>query len=64
MTLAKHYMSNEVGRSIIGEIILDIRLDNIEKVFHLSQTDEYEEITNESADYRYKENPQAAKDIV
>ena len=38
MTITQHYVPDErIVRSVIGEmVLLDLRLDNIEKVFYLS----------------------------
>lgn len=57
MTLKEHYVpKDKVVKSVKKKIVLDIWLGNIEKVFHLPQVDEYEEITYESAYHWYKEN--------
>ena len=42
MTLAYHYMPKEkVIKSVTRDIVMDLRLCNIEKVFHLSWIDQY-----------------------
>ena len=41
MALAHHYVPEEFIRSVIREMVLDMCLDNIEKVFHLPPTDQF-----------------------
>ena len=42
MTLAHYYVPIEkVVKSVTGEIVLDIRPQNIEKVIHLPRVDQY-----------------------
>ena len=49
-TLEKCYILDEdVLKRIIGDIFLDIQQNSIEKVFHFLISDEYQEITYESA---------------
>ena len=51
MTLTHHYVLNKnVVKNITREIILVIRLDNIEKAFHLPILEEYYRISYESVD--------------
>ena len=41
ITLGQHYISKKnMVKNVIGEIVLDIRSDNIEKVFHLPSFDQ------------------------
>ena len=51
MTLAQHYVPNEkLVRRITREMVLDLRPNNIEKVFHLPTLDSFYGITYESFD--------------
>ena len=46
MTLAgNHVLEERVVKIIIGEIVLDLRLRNIDKVLHLPRGDQYVKIT-------------------
>ncbi len=55
MALAQHYMLKEkVAKSVTKEIVLDIQLDNIEKVFHLPFIHQYQKITYNLAKKWYR----------
>ena len=46
MTIAQHYVTDKrIVRIVIGEMVLDLRLDNIEKVFHLPTLDSFYNIS-------------------
>ena len=54
MTLTQHYALDErLERSVIGELVFDLRLENIEKIFHLPPSDYFYSITYESVDRCY-----------
>ena len=65
MALAKNYVSKErVVKSIIAEIVLDLRLRSIKKNFHLSRADQYVKITYHQVDRWYRENEKEDKEII
>ena len=51
-------------KSITGEIILNLRPKNIEKVFHLLREDQYIRLTYRQAERRYRDHEQEAMEII
>ena len=50
MAIAQHYVPNEkIVQVIIGEMVLEIRLDAIERVFHLLASDSFISMSYEGA---------------
>ncbi len=65
MALAQNYVSNErVVKSITGEIVLDIRPNKIERIFHLSILDDYYGVLNDIFDRCYIEHREETNDII
>ena len=65
MTLAHHYVLEEKAvKSVTREIVLGLKPQNIEKVFHLPKVDQYLQITYDSANIWYKENEIEARKLV
>ena len=65
MTLDQHYVLDELlVRSVIGELVLDLKWDNIEKVFRLPTLDSFYEIINEIFDRWYRENQAQEEELV
>ncbi len=64
MTLAHHYIPEEVVKSVTGEIVLDLRPHNIKNVFHLPREDQNPQITYEGANRWYRENEIEVKELV
>ena len=65
MALEKNYVSEErVEKSIIGQIILDLRLKNIEKAFHLPRADQYIRLTYHQVERWYRHNEKKAIEII
>lgn len=56
MTLAQHFILEErVVKNVTGEVVLDLRPNNIERVFHLLRVDQFIRLTYEEAERWYKE---------
>lgn len=51
-------------KSIIGEIILDLRLNNIEKFFHLPRVDQYVRLTYHQEERWYTDNEKKDIEII
>lgn len=51
-------------KSIIEEIVLDLRPRNIEKVFHLPRAYQYVKITYHQAERWYRDNEKEATKII
>ena len=65
MTLVENYVPKEkVVKSVTREIVLDLRPQNIKKVFHLSWEDHYLHISFEGAYRWYRENEVEHKWVV
>lgn len=65
MALVENYVSEErVVKSITGEIMLDLRPKNIEKVFHFLRVDQYIRLTYHQAERWYKEHGGKASKII
>lgn len=65
MTLTNHFVPKErVVKRIMGEIILDVRPKNIEKVFHLPREYQFIRLTNEKAESWYEEYIDKAFEII
>lgn len=65
MPLAQYNVPEEkVFKSVIGEIVLDLRPQTIENVFHLPWVDQYLQISYEGVDRLYRENEIEAKELV
>ena len=65
MALTENYVSTKrVVKIIIGGIALDLRLKNIEKVFHLLRAYQYVKITYHQVERWYKEHLKKAKEII
>lgn len=61
MALVENYVSEErVVKNIIGEIVLDLRPKNIEKVFHLLRENQYIRLTYHQAERWYREHGEEA----
>lgn len=61
MTLAENYASEErVVKSITGEIFVDLRPKNIEKVFHLLRFNQYIRLTYYQAERWHREHGEEA----
>lgn len=64
MTFTQHYVVDErLVRSVMGELVLDLRLDNIEKAFHLLPSDQLYNISYETMDQWYRENRAHAEEF-
>lgn len=58
-------MSEErVVKSVMGEIVLDLRPRDIEKVFHLPRTNKYVKITYDQVERSYRDNGKKAKKTI
>ena len=65
MTLSQHFVPDErVVKSVSGEVVLDLRPDNIERVFHLPRADQFLRLSYEIAERWYKDHHQEAIDII
>ena len=65
MTLTKQLVLEErVVKSVTGEIILDLRLKNIEKVFHLLRIDQFIRLTYEQEERWYREHIEEASETI
>lgn len=65
MILAQHYVPDEkVVKSMTREIVLDLRPQYIEKVFHLRREDQYLQISYEGVNRWYMENEKEVKELV
>ena len=57
MKLAQHFVPKErVVKSVIGEVVLDLRVDNIEQVFHFPRVDQFIRLTYEIIEIWYREH--------
>ena len=57
ITLSQHFVPNErVVKSITGEVVLDIRPNNIERFFHLPRADQFIRLSYEAAKRWYKDH--------
>ena len=51
MTLSRHFVPDErVVKSVSGEVVLDLRPDNIERVFHLPRADQFIRLSYETTE--------------
>ena len=65
MTLSQHFVPDErVVKSVSGEVVLDLRPDNIERVFHFLRADQFIRISYETTERWYKDHQQEAIDII
>ena len=65
MTLSRHFIPEErVVKSVTEEVVLDLQLDNIERVFHLTRADQFIQISYEVAERWYKDHHQEAIVII
>ena len=65
MTVSRHFVPDErVVKSISGEVVLDLRPDNIERVFHLPRADQFIRLSYETIERWYKDHHQEAIDII
>ena len=65
MTLSRHFVSDErVVKSVIGEVVLDLQPDKIERVFHLPRANQFIQLSYEAVERWYRENHQEAIDII
>ena len=65
MTLAQHFILKErVVKSVTIEVVLDHRLDNIERLFHLPWEDQFIRLTYEVVERWYSEHLKEAIDII
>ena len=59
MTLSQHFVPNErVVKSITGEVVLDRRPDNIERVFHLPRNDQFIRLSYKASERWYNDHHQ------
>lgn len=57
MTLAQHFVLEErVVKRTTGEVVLDLRPDNIQRVFHLPRADQFIRLIYEEAERWYREH--------
>ena len=65
MTLSQHFVPEErVVKSVSGDVVLDLRPDNIERVFHLPRADQFIKLSYETAERWYKDHHQEAIDTM
>ena len=65
MTLSQHFVPGErVVKSVSREVVLDLRPDNIERVFHFPRADQFIRLSYEIAERWYKDHHQEAIDII
>ena len=65
MKLAQHFILEErMVKSVTGEIVLDLRLNNIEQVFHLPRADQFIRLTYKVAERWYREHLNEATKII
>ena len=53
-----------VVKSVIGEIVLDLRLRNFKKFFHLLRADQYVKITYHQVERWYRESEKKVIEII
>lgn len=57
MALAQHFVYEErVVKNVIGEVVLDLQPDNIEKVFHLPRADQFIRLSYKEVERWYREH--------
>ena len=65
MTITQHYVLDEqIVKRLIGEMVLDLRPDNIEKVFHLPTSSSFCNISYEKARRWYTEHQAEVDKII
>ena len=65
MTLAQYYMFDEmILWSVTGELVLNLWLESIEKVFHLPTSKSFYDISYESVEKWYRKNKEDVDEIV
>ena len=65
MTLSQHFVPDErVVKSISGEVVLDLRPDDIERVFHLPRANQFIRLSYETAKRWYKDHHQEVIDTI
>ena len=65
MTLAQHFVLKErVVKIMNGEVVLELKPNNIERVFHLPRANQFIKLTYEAAKRWYREHLKEATDII
>ena len=65
MALAQHFVPEErVVKSVTGEVVFDLRPNNIERVFHLPREDRFIKLSYETVERWYREHQQEVIDII
>ena len=65
MTLEQYFVLEErVVKSMIGEVVLDLQPDNIERVFHLPRVDQFIRLSYEVVKRWYKEHIKEVTEII
>ena len=65
MFIAQHYVPDEkIVMVITSEMVLDIRLDAIERAFHLPARDSFVSISYEGASQWYREHQEEVDELI
>ncbi len=65
MALAQHFIYEEgVVKSVSGEVVLDLWLEKIERVFHLLRVEQFIRISYEEVERWYKEHQKEVMEII
>ena len=65
MAIAQHYVPDgKIVQVVIGEMVLDIKLDAIERAFHLPASDSFISMSYEGASQWYREHQEEANKLI